>query len=130
MKQPPKYNEKILTNEQWESIKDHLPSRKGKRGPMVDNRLFVEALLWLARYGARWADIPPNYGLFNSIKRRFYRWVERGVLSDLFTKVTSDADREWLCLDATIARTHQQAAGAPRKKGGLQGRPLDDLVEV
>ncbi|MGB8739960.1 MAG: transposase, partial [Xanthobacteraceae bacterium] len=38
--------------------------RKGKRGPRSDGRRFFNALLWIARSGARWRDLPERFGLY------------------------------------------------------------------
>ena len=46
---------RILRSDQWERIKDLLPGKPGDRGvTAADNRLFVEAILWLLRTGAPW----------------------------------------------------------------------------
>ena len=50
---------RMLTDEQWERIEGHLPGRAGTRGRSgVDNRLFVDAILWMAGNAARWRDLP------------------------------------------------------------------------
>jgi transposase len=70
-----------LRDNQWNRIKDLIPGgRRGKRGPRWDNRRFVDALLWMARSGARWRDLPDRFGDHQAVKRRYYRWIERGVL--------------------------------------------------
>jgi transposase len=104
-----------LSEEQWFKIKGHLPSCAGRRGPMCDNRKFLNGLLWLARSGARWRDIPERYGKWESIKRRYYRWVSEGVFDELFELFSADADLEWWFIDSTVVRAHQHAAGAPKK---------------
>lgn len=109
-----------LTEEQWGRIKDLLPyGSKGKRGRNANNRRFFEALLWMARSGGRWRDLPARYGAWQSVKRRYYLWVEAGVLQKLFEQLSADPDTEWLMLDATLIKAHAQAAGARHKKGGL-----------
>ena len=108
-----------LHDDQWERIKDLLPGRKGHVGTNAkDNRLFVEAVLWRYRSGAPWRDLPERLGDFRAVKRRYYRWVERGVLDAMFEALAREADMEWLMIDSTIVRAHQQAAGARREKGG------------
>ena len=65
-----------LRDDQWERIKHFVPGgRKGKRGPRTDNRLFLDALLWMARSGGRWRDLPERFGDYQSVKRRYYRWI-------------------------------------------------------
>jgi len=62
-----------LRDDQWERLQDFVPGgRKGKRGPRSNNRLFFDALLWLARSGGgRWRDLPERFGDFQTIKRRY-----------------------------------------------------------
>jgi transposase len=79
----------------------------------------------MARSGGRWRDLPAErFGPYQTVKRRYYRWVENGALDRLFEAVSREPDLEWLMIDATI--THIHAAGARRKKGGLMFRGLDD----
>ena len=112
-----------LRDDQWERLRDLVPGgRAGQRGLRCDNRLFVDALLWMARSGARWRDLPARFGQHQSVKRRYYRWVERGALGGFFEALTAEADLEWLMLDTTVVRAHQHAAGARTAKGGLMLR--------
>jgi len=114
-----------LTDEQWNRLAPLMPGGcKGKRGPRTNNRLFMDAILWMARSGGRWRDLPEHLGNYQTVKRRYYDWIERGVLVSLFKALSEDGDFEWLCVDATIIRAHQHAAGARRKKGGLMPRGL------
>ena len=70
-----------LTDEQWSRLKSYLPyGSTGKPGRNANNRLFIDALLWMARSGGRWRDLPERFGRFDSVKRRYYLWVEAGVL--------------------------------------------------
>jgi transposase len=112
-----------LSDAQWERLAPLMPGGcKGKRGPRTNNRLFMDALLWMARSGARWRDLPERFGDYRTVKRRYYDWVERGVLMSLFKALSRDGDFEWLCVDATVIRAHQHASGARREKGGLMPR--------
>ena len=94
----------------------------GKRGPRTNNRRFLNALLWMARSGARWRDLPAHLGNYDSVKRRYYRWIELGVLDAIFEALAGEADLEWLMIDSTIVRAHQHAAGARKQKGGRMPR--------
>lgn len=109
-----------LRDDQWDRLRDLIPGgRAGQRGPRCDNRRFVDALLWMARSGARWRDLPERFGDYQAVKRRYYRWVARGALGSFLSVLTAEADLEWLLLDSTVVRAHQHAAGARRAKGGL-----------
>jgi transposase len=108
-----------LRDDQWERIKSFVPGgTKGKRGPRTNNRLFMDALVWMARSGGRWRDLPERLGDYRSVKRRYYRWIEMGVLDDMLAVLAREADLEWLMIDSTIVRAHQHAAGARKQKGG------------
>lgn len=115
----------VLRDDQWERLREFVPGgRKGKRGPRSDARLFFDALLWLVRSGARWRDLPERFGPYQTIKRRYYRWIERGVFDRIFEAVASDPDMEWLAIDATVVRAQAQAAGSRQKRGGRKPRLL------
>jgi transposase len=115
----------VLRDDQWERLKEFVPGgRKGKRGPRTDNRRFLNALLWMARSGGRWRDLPERLGDYETVKRRYYRWIEMGVLDAILAALSREADLEWLMIDSTIVRAHQQAAGACRQKGGRMPRAL------
>ena len=72
----------------------------------------------MARSGGRWRDLPERLGDYATAKRRYYRWIEMGVLDNILAALTREADPEWLMIDSTIVRAHQHAAGARRQKGG------------
>jgi transposase len=118
-----------LRDDQWERLKEFVPGgRKGKRGPRTDNRRFLNALLWMARSGARWRDLPEQLGDYETVKRRYYRWIEMGVLDEVLAALAREADLEWLMIDSTIVRAHQHAAGARRQKGGRMPKALAGLA--
>lgn len=114
-----------LNDAQWARIEPFvLGGRKGRRGPRSDNRRFVEALIWMARSGGRWRDLPERYGDYQTVKRRYYRWVENGVLDRLFEALAAEADLDWVSVDSTSVKAQAQAAGARRKRGALRPRVL------
>ena len=116
-----------LSDEQWKRVEGLLPGRPGSPGRRGDdNRLFLDAVLWIARTGAPWRDLPERFGESNSVFQRFNRWAKKGVWQRVFDTL-QDPDLEWVMLDATIIRAHVHAAGA-RKKAGLRnsdGRVVD-----
>jgi transposase len=117
-----------LSNEQWRRIEGLLAGKKGDPGRTGrDNRLFVNAVLWVLRSGARWSDLPERYGKWKSVHKRFTRWAKRGVWERVFASLTGDPDNQYLMLDTTLVRAHQQAATG---KGGtairLWGVPEED----
>jgi transposase len=72
------YHRHAIRDEDWERLKDLLPGREGQRGVTAkDNRLFLDAVLWIAKTGAPWRDLPERFGKWNSVWRRFDRWASR-----------------------------------------------------
>jgi putative transposase len=109
-----------LTDLDWQRIKGPLPGKEGDKGRHgEDNRLFIDAVLWIARAGAPWRDLPPQFGNWNSVFQRFRRWGKRGVWERIFNALLENPDFEYLIIDSTIVRAHQHAAGA---KGGVKIR--------
>jgi transposase len=109
-----------LSDRQWERISEILPGKAGDPGrPGVDNRLFVHAVLWVLRSGAHWHDLPTRYGKYKSVHKRFTRWAKAGVWERVFAALIKDPDNEYVMLDTTLVRAHQQAATG---KGGPKTR--------
>ena len=116
-------NRLVLKDEQWERIAPLLPGKEGDPGRSgADHRLFLEAILWMVRTGAPWRDLPEAFGFWNSVFRRFRRWVQAGIFERLFQALSGDPDFEYALIDGTIIRVHQHGTGA---KGGLVVRRLD-----
>ncbi len=111
-----------IRDEDWDRIKDLLPGREGLPGVTAkDNRLFIDAVLWIAKTGAPWRDLPERFGPWNSVWRRFDRWARKGRWREVFG-VLQDPDLEWLILDSTVIRAHQHAAGARKGDDGTGGQ--------
>ena len=113
-----------LSTDQWKKIENLLPGKKGDRGRTAeDNRSFVNAVLWILRSGARWSDLPEaRYGKYKSIHKRFTRWSDKGIWEKVFMHLIEDHDNEYLMIDSTIVKAHQQAATF-KKKTRLWGVP-------
>ena len=111
---------RTLTDDQWRRIEHLVPGKEGDKGRHgEDNRRFVDAVLWIARAGAPWRDLPPSFGNWNSVFQRFRRWAKKDVWGRIFSALVESPDFEYLIIDSTIVRAHQHAAGA---KGGAKMR--------
>jgi transposase len=105
-----------LSDWKWQRIAPLCAGKDGDKGRHGnDNRLFVEAVLWIVRTGSPWRDLPPEFGHWNTVFVRFRRWAKSGVWERIFNELRDCPDLEYLMVDATIVRTHQHASGA--KKG-------------
>lgn len=117
MLQPKRYE---LTQAQWERIAPMLRGKAtdpGRSGG--DNRLFVNGCLWVLRSGAHWRDLPERYGKWKTLHKRFTRWAKAGVWDEVFASLIKDRNNQYLMLDSTLVRAHQQAATG---KGGTKIR--------
>ncbi|PPD43901.1 MAG: hypothetical protein CTY15_08650 [Methylocystis sp.] len=72
--------DRIVTDEAWAAVAPLLPGKQGDPGCSArDNRLFLEAVLWIARTGAPWRDLPGEFGKWYTTYTRYNRWEKRGV---------------------------------------------------
>jgi transposase len=97
----------------WACLKDHPGIYVGQEAP---TRLFLDALLWMARAGAPWRLLPEEFGPWNSVYKRFARWEGKGVWQILMDRLSAAGDLEWRMLDSTVVRAHACAAGAKKPK--------------
>jgi transposase len=70
----------VLTDAQWAKMEPHClgkPTDPGRSGS--DNRRFVEAVLWIVRTGSPWRDLPPFFGNWNTVFKRYRDWVKADV---------------------------------------------------
>jgi putative transposase len=110
----------VLNDSQWARIEPLATGKASDPGVTArNNRMFVEGVLWIARTGSPWRDLPSTFGEWNTVFQRFRRWSRNGRWHRIFAAVSDDPDFEYLIVDSTIVRAHQHAAGA---KGGLKIR--------
>src|SRR5437870_5853193 len=101
-----------ISDQNWNAIKDLLPGKEGDPGATAkDNRLFINAVLWIAKTGAPWRDLPERFGIWSSVFQRFNRWGKNDVFQKIM-EALQDPDLGALLLDSTVIRAHQHAAGA------------------
>ena len=121
-----------ISDEQFARIEHLLPGKATDRGVTArDNRLFIDAVLWIDRNGAPWRALPAHFGHWNSVFRRFRRWAAQGVWDCIFAALqASDSipDLEWVMLDSTSIRAHQQAAGQKKQRRTGSARSLTGRV--
>ena len=116
-----------LTDDEWNRVAPLLPpENSGKQGrPSKCNRTILNGIVWIARSGAPWRDLPERYGAWQTVYSRFRKWIEDGILDNIFRVLSLEAELTELSIDASIVQAHQHRAGA--KKGGHQTK-LDTAV--
>jgi transposase len=109
----------LLTDEAWQDLAVILERVKHKAGspPQQSDRMFIEAVLYVARTGIPWRDLPEEFGHWDAVYNRFRRWEKRGVWQQLWQNLHSNEFpvAKQLFIDSTIVRAHQHAAGALKK---------------
>ena len=118
-----------VSDAEWALIGPLLPAEQG-RGcrPAGDNRRFFEGMVWMARTGAQWRHLSDEYGKWNSVFRRYRRWVETGVFEAMLESLSELVERDASAdmIDSTVVRAHHCASGI--KKGLNKPRRLADRV--
>lgn len=108
-----------LLDSEWDRIAEMLPKEhppEGKRGrpTKYDNRSVMNGILWIARSGAPWRELPERYGKWQAVYARFQKWTEEGVLEDIFKQLSADADFENISIDSTSCKVHESANGGKK----------------
>jgi transposase len=110
-----------FTDDLWNSLAPavkHAKRYKCGKPPVLSDCMFFEALLYWARTGLPWRDLPEVFGAWDAVYNRFRRWVASGSLKTLFELLTANpsfAEVRRVFIDSTIIRAHPHAAGARRR---------------
>ena len=117
-----------ISDADWDRIKGLLPGQPGQHGGVArDNRRFIDAVLYVARTGIPWEDLPERFGNWNSQWRRFDRWAKKGRWDPILAALR-DPDLDILILDSTAVRAHPCAAGSKKSGTGLAARTIRRLA--
>jgi transposase len=117
-----------LTDAQWQQIEDLLPPNGQRGGQWNDHRSTIDGILWILADGGRWRNLPTEFGPWQSVYDRFRRWARNGLWDKILRRLQArrmageEIDWELFCIDGTVVRGHQSAAGASKKKGPTASR--------
>lgn len=103
-----------LTDAQWAMISIVVPKRPGPDAKL-DDRTFIDAVLYRAKTGIPWRDLPERFGAWKTVYNRFSNWSHRGHWAAIFKALQLEVDDDGVIIDASVVRAHQDAAGG---KGG------------
>ena len=107
----------VLREDQWSRIEQFLPGKATDCGVTAkNNRLFVEAVLWIIRTGSPWRDLPADFGYWHRVYVRYNRWSKKGIWERIFATMSDDPDLEYLMVDGSIVRVHQHGAAKKTNK--------------
>ncbi len=114
----------VLTDEMWARVEPLLPPVKGAMGPSFrPHRPVVEGMIYRVRAGVPWRDLPPEYGAWQTVHRRFQSWSKDGTLDRVLAALITDANAagqvDWrTSIDSTVVRAHQHATNLTRCSSG------------
>lgn len=115
-----------LSDSEWQKLTPLLVRGRGRPSPRND-RDFINAVIWIAKTGAPWRDLPERFGSWKTVYNRFNTWSKRGVWTKIFKALQIDVDEDGSMVDASVIRAHQHAAGG---KGGQKAMLWEALEEV
>ena len=101
----------MLTDETW-NVLSRIMHLSGRIYNKPEHRKTLEGILFKMRTGIPWRDLPPYFGTWSAVYRRFNLWSKKDVLNELFRVLTRYADTDWLFIDGSIVRAHQHSTGA------------------
>lgn len=116
-----------LSDAQWRRVQRVLPKRKSGPEAILGDRLFVEAVLFRAKTGLPWRDLPERFGPWKSVYNRFNNWARKGHWATIFRELQLDVDETGSIVDGSVVRAHQDASGG---KGGSNAMLWAALEEV
>jgi transposase len=104
----------LITHEIWDVFGPMVEACGSPLGPdpELPDRMFFEAVLYRARTGCSWRDLPGEFGAWDAVYNRLRRWIHSGRLKRLFELMAGRPE----------CQGHQHAAGARRKKGAPRRR--------
>ena len=120
----------MITDELWTVMGPCVEQAKRYKcgqAPLLPERMFFEAVLYIARTGVPWRDLPGEFAAWDAVYNRFRRWIASGSLAKLFQLLTDNpdfAEVKRVLIDASNIRAHRHAAGALKKRGPRRSKDL------
>ena len=104
-----------LTDEQWERLQSVIPKQRSGPTSKLGNRQFIDAVLYRAKTGVPWRDLPERFGPWKTVYNRFSNWSRRRIWKQIYKALRVRVDKKGSIVDGSSVRAHQDAAGG---KGG------------
>jgi transposase len=116
-----------LSDAQWRRLQRVLPKQQSGPASTLGDRLFIDAVLYRAKTGMPWRDLPERFGPWKSIYNRFANWARKGHWATIFRELQIEVDETGSIVDGSVVRAHQDASGG---KGGSEEMLWVALEEV
>lgn len=104
-----------LSDAQWRRLQRVLPKQRAGPASTLGDRTFIDAVLYRARTGLPWRDLPERFGPWKSVYNRFSNWARKGYWAAIFRELQFEVDEVGSIVDGSVIRAHQDASGG---KGG------------
>jgi transposase len=97
------------------------PSRMGR--PRADQRKCLDGIIYRARTGCQWNQLPAKFGSDSTVHRTLRRWDDKGVLDAIWALLIYHVEElrsvhwEWQAADGMLNKARFIGAGA---KGGIK----------
>ena len=104
-------------------LPDQPNSPKGGRPP-TDKRMAIGGIFWILDNGAKWKDLPAEFGTKSAVHRAFQRWVNLGAFEALLAAMGSiveerDGFKLYECyIDGTFSKAKGGGDGIGCTKAG------------
>jgi hypothetical protein len=80
-----------LTDARWARISPLLPPQTPHTGrPAHDHRTLLSGMLWVARTGAPWRELPAHFGPWETVHSRYHRWRKAGIWQQILAVLHQD----------------------------------------
>ena len=116
-----------LTDDQWRRVQAVLPKQKAGPEATRGDRVFIDAVVYRAKTGMPWRDLPERFGPWKSVYNRFANWAKKGHWATIFKELQLEVDETRSIVDGSVVRAHQDASGG---KGGSNATLWAVLEEV
>ena len=116
-----------MSEEQWRLVEAVIPKQKAGPEATRGDRLFIDAVLFRAKTGMPWRDLPERFGPWKSVYNRFANWANKGRWELIFKALQLEVDEVGSIVDGSVVRAHQDASGG---KGGSNPMLWAVLEEV
>ena len=96
--------------------------RKKPGRPRRDDRAIFDGLIWLARTGSQWSELPRRFGPKSTVHERFTEWVAHGALERAWAVLLRvydgeiGLDWEWQAADGCIVKAPFSKKGGPARR--------------
>lgn len=80
-------------------------------------------ILWILKNGVPWWDLPPEFGSWKIVHKRFLQWTKLEIWEDILKMLSINADCKAIIIDASFIKLHPHGCAG---KGGTSNNLSDE----